>query len=221
MGAMPGNGPPPLPARSLVVLGVDPGTHVLGWGVVASEGARLVALGYGVVRARAADPVDRRLAALAAGLREVVARYAPAEAAIEEVFFGRDARAAVRIGEGRGAALVVLAEAGVAVAGYANNVVKRAVTGAGRAGKERVRTMVRAVLSLHGISGPLDASDALALAICRHHSRRLAEMAGGAPGAAEAASGAAPAGRYAPRVEAALRAMRTQEAQRRAARAGR
>jgi crossover junction endodeoxyribonuclease RuvC len=210
MSAMPGNPPP------TVVLGVDPGTHVLGWGVVSTEGRRLVALGYGVVRAPAAAPVDRRLLVLAAGLREVVLRFKPSEAAIEEVFFGRDARAAVRIGEGRGAALVVLAEAGVLVSGYTNNVVKRAVTGAGRAGKERVRTMVRAILALQSLSGPLDASDALALAICRHHAR-------GAAGAAEGihATGAAPAGRYAPRVEAALRAMRAQEAARHAARIAR
>ena len=218
MSAMPGNPPP------TVVLGVDPGTHVLGWGVVSAQGPRLVALGYGVVRAPATAPVDRRLLVLAAGLREVVARFKPSEAAIEEVFFGRDARAAVRIGEGRGAALVVLAEAGVAVSGYTNNVVKRAVTGAGRAGKERVRTMVRAILGLTSLSGPLDASDALALAVCRHHAR-------GAPGAAGTARDAdaspstglraSPAGRYAPRVEAAVRAMRAKEAARHAARAAR
>jgi crossover junction endodeoxyribonuclease RuvC len=219
MGAMSGN-----PART-VVLGVDPGTHVLGWGVVACEGPRLVALGYGVVRAPAAASIDRRLGVIAGGLRDVVARFAPAEAAIEEVFFGRDARAAVRIGEGRGAALVVLAEAGVEVSGYTNNVVKRSVTGAGRAGKERVRTMVRAILALHGITGPHDASDALALAICRHHARSAAGAQGatagaGARGAPAALHGPAPAGRYAPRVEAALRAMRAQDAQR-AARAAR
>ena len=210
MGAMP-DAP-----RPVVVLGVDPGTHVLGWGVVAAEGRRLTALGYGVVRAPAAASIDRRLGVLAAGLREVVARFAPAEAAIEEVFFGRDARAAVRIGEGRGAALVVLAEADVPVSGYANNVVKRAVTGAGRAGKERVRTLVRAILCLQGISGPLDASDALALAICRHHVRAAP---GAAPAADPTSHAVSPPGRYAPRVEAALRALRAEEARRRAVRA--
>jgi len=189
------------PAKSLRVLGIDPGTHVCGWGVVSRDGARLVAEGFGVVRAKATAPIEARLRAIAAGLREVVARHHPDEAAIEEVFYGRDVRAAVRIGEGRGAALVVVAEAGVPVTGYANNVVKRAVAGAGRAGKESVHKMVRAVLGLASIEGPLDASDALALAICHHHQRTFAGLS---------SSGAAP-GRLAPRVEAAIAAAKAEE----------
>ena len=191
----------------LVVLGVDPGTHVCGWGVVAAQEGRLSCRGFGVVTAPSSAPIDRRLAAIAAGLRDVVARFAPAEASIEEAFYGRDVRAAVRIGEGRGAALVVLAEAGVPASGYTNNAVKHSVTGAGRAGKDRVRAMVRAILSLSSLSGPLDASDALALAICHHHARKMA-----------LAAGAVPAGRLAPRVEAAIRAMRAAEGARAASR---
>jgi crossover junction endodeoxyribonuclease RuvC len=191
-----------------VVFGVDPGTHVCGWGVVAREGSRLVARGFGVVRARATDPVEARLATIAAGLREAVRAHAPTEAAIEDVFHGVDPRAATRIGEGRGAALVVLSEAGLPVAHYANNVVKRAVAGGGRAGKERVRAMVRATLSLASLDGPLDVSDALAVAICRHHACRPA-------GRAVAGS---PPGTLAPRVAAALAAMRAREAARATAR---
>lgn len=185
-------------AKPLRVLGIDPGTHVCGWGVVEGRGARLTAIGYGTVRAPAAAPIERRLAVIARELRDVVARYAPASAAIEEAFFGRDVRAAIRIGEGRGAALVVLAEAGLDVTGYANNVVKRAVAGAGRAGKTSVHAMTKAILGLATITGPLDASDALALAICHHHA-----LAAGA-----AAGRAAPAGRLAPRIEAAIAAQR-------------
>jgi crossover junction endodeoxyribonuclease RuvC len=162
----------------LTVLGVDPGTHACGWGVVTSEpGGRLRAVAAGVVRARERDPIETRLRVVARGLREVVERHRPSEAALEEVFYGRDVRAAVRIGEGRGAALVVLAEAGIPVRGYANNSVKRSVTGSGRAGKTRVLAMVRAILGdvaglADGARGPaLDASDALALAICHHHAR--------------------------------------------------
>jgi crossover junction endodeoxyribonuclease RuvC len=193
------------------VLGIDPGTHVCGWGVVRREGSTLRAEAYGVVRAPGNAPIERRLAAVSRGIAEVVARFRPTEAAIEEVFYGRDVRAAVRIGEGRGAALVALAEAGLPVSGYANNVVKRSVAGAGRADKVRVRTMVRALLALGAIDGPLDASDALALAICHHHQRGAA----GAGSGGVLAPRGVPAGRLHPRVESAIRAMRAAEAERR------
>jgi crossover junction endodeoxyribonuclease RuvC len=164
----------------LCVLGVDPGTRLMGWGVVVGVGGRYEATGHGVLRAPA-GPIGARLHALATGLREVVARYGPGEAALEEVFFGRDASAAVRIGEGRGAALLVLAEAGVPVTGYANNVVKKAVTGGGRADKERVLAMLRRVLGLGDRPETLDASDALALALCHHQRRGIRTAGGGLP----------------------------------------
>jgi crossover junction endodeoxyribonuclease RuvC len=185
------------------VLGIDPGTHVCGWGVVAAEAGRLRCEGYGVLRAPSTAPVERRLATIARGLREVIARHAPTEAAIEEAFYGRDVRAAVRIGEGRGAALVALADAGLPVRGYANNAVKHAVTGAGRAEKGRVHAMVKAILGLAEVVGPLDASDALAIAICHHHGRSLA-----APRSRRS--------RLPPRIEAAVRAARATERVRRA-----
>ncbi len=155
-------------ARSEIVrvLGIDPGTRFLGWGVVERRGRAFVALGHGVLAPHAKAPLATRLARIAAGLREVVREYAPTEAAIEEAFHGRDARAALKLGEARGAALVVVAEAGVEATGYANNVVKRAVAGAGRATKEQVQAMVVRLLGLRTAPEALDASDALALAIC-------------------------------------------------------
>jgi crossover junction endodeoxyribonuclease RuvC len=162
----------------LCVLGVDPGTRLMGWGVVEGAGGRFQASGHGVLRAPSSAPIADRLHLLAKGLREVVARYRPGEAALEDVFFGKDPHAAVRIGEGRGAALLVLAEAGVPVTGYANNVVKKAVTGGGRADKERVLAMLKRVLGLATRPETLDASDALALALC-HHQRRGLHPTGG------------------------------------------
>lgn len=193
------------PGKSLRILGIDPGTHVCGWGVISRDGSRLVAEGFGVVKAPSSAPIEERLRVIARGLREIVAAHRPDEASLEEVFYGRDVRAAVRIGEGRGAALVVLAEAGIPVTGYANNVVKRAVAGAGRAGKESVRAMVKVALGLATIDGPLDASDALALAICHHHQRSVPRASTGS------SAGAASPGRLAPRVQAALDALRTKE----------
>lgn len=162
----------PTPQPPLRVLGVDPGTRLMGWGVVEGRAGAFRALAAGVLRAPDRGPIEQRLAHLARGLREVVRAHAPTEAALEEVFYGKDVRAAVRIGEGRGVALLVLAEAGIPVTGYANNVVKKSVTGGGRADKERVLVMLCRVLGLTGRPETLDASDALALALC-HHQRRL------------------------------------------------
>jgi len=167
------------PPRRL--LGLDPGTRLLGWGVITLHDRRIEALGHGVLRAPARRPLPERLALLAAGLREVLARFEPHEAAIEEGFYGRDARAALRLGEGRGALLLVLAEAGLPITGYANNVVKRAVTGGGRATKDRVQVMVVRMLGLQEEPETLDASDALAVAICHHQHTAMGALGRGGP----------------------------------------
>jgi len=187
----------PTPRR---VLGIDPGTRLLGWGVVEQRGRAYVVLGHGVLRAKARDDLPTRLGVLSVGLREVVRTHQPTEAAIEETFHGRSARAALSLGEGRGAAIVVVAEAGLPVTGYANNVVKRAVTGAGRAGKERVQAMVMRLLGLAEQPETLDASDALALALCHLQQAGSGVLGGGSRGQTAAAPG------ISPRIAAALRA---------------
>jgi len=151
----------------------------MGWGIVDGRGSHYAAVAHGVLRVRADLPIAERLKVLVLGLRRVIAEHAPREAALEEVFYGKDVRAAVRIGEGRGAALVVLAEAGIPVTGYANNVVKKAVSGGGRAQKERVLGMITRILHLTESPETLDASDALALALCHHQRRGITREAGG------------------------------------------
>jgi len=150
------------------ILGIDPGTRFMGWGVIEADGPRLIAHGHGVLKANPRSALPDRLAVIARGLREVIQTYHPEVAAVEEAFYGRDARATLRLGEGRGATLLVLSEAGLGITGYANNVVKRAVTGGGRATKERVRAMVVRMLGLAEVPESLDASDALAVALCHH-----------------------------------------------------
>jgi crossover junction endodeoxyribonuclease RuvC len=171
----------PPPGEPKRILGIDPGTRFLGWGVVAQEGPRGRALDYGVLRADPRQELPQRLVELARGLRSVIADHRPHEAAIEEAFHGRDARAALRLGEGRGAILLVLAEAGLSVTGYANNVVKRALTGAGRASKERVAAMVTRLLGLEAPPDRADASDALALALCHLQRGAIGTESGGIP----------------------------------------
>lgn len=150
----------------VVLLGIDPGTRVVGWGVVAAEGNRLRFVEAGVLAPDAKLPVERRLAEIAEGLREIVRRHRPAEAAVEEVFVKADARAALMIGQGRGAALAVLGAAGVRVTGYPPATIKRAIAGNGKAEKGQVARMVGALLGLASPPTPADATDALATALC-------------------------------------------------------
>lgn len=149
------------------VLGIDPGLRHLGWGIVDARGARLSHVANGVVHTEG-DDLARRLLQLFRGLAEVVRAYAPDAAAVEQTFVSKDAVATLKLGQARGVALLVPAEAGIAVGEYAPNAVKKAVVGVGHAEKAQVAHMVRFQLPGVELAGP-DAADALAVAICHAH----------------------------------------------------
>lgn len=148
----------------VVALGLDPGTRYFGWGVVAREGTRIVHLGHGVVELDDEQGLAVRLVALERALVEVVAAHRPTLASVETLFFAKDAQAASKLGHARGVALLVCARAGLLVHEYAPTLVKRAVTGSGRAEKAQVAQMMRVLLKL-GPLPRLDATDALAVAV--------------------------------------------------------
>lgn len=147
------------------VLGIDPGTRRMGYAVVERQGSRLVPLAHGVVAVGDIEPFEARLLELSRELQRVVTEHQPTCAAIEEVFFGKNARSALRSAEGRGAVLLTLAQAGLAVHEYPAKTVKRAVTGQGGADKAQVVKMVMTLLALRTVPSQ-DAADALAVAIC-------------------------------------------------------
>ncbi|MHC4224193.1 MAG: crossover junction endodeoxyribonuclease RuvC [Planctomycetota bacterium] len=151
-------------ARSTRILGLDPGTRVVGYGLVEAEGTRLKLLEAGVLKAARKDPLERRLATLSTGLRGLLAKFAPDSAAVEDVFVKSDPRAALAVGHGRGAILAALGESGIAVSSYAPASIKRAVAGNGMAAKEQVAKMIGILLG-PGPDLPLDATDALAAAV--------------------------------------------------------
>ncbi len=157
----------------LVVVGIDPGTLVLGFGVVGRRSGRLVHVDHGAFRAQATDSVAQRLKVLAAGLRQMLAHHRPHVVALEEAFVSRNVQSALRIGEARGIVLCIAAEAGIPVVDFPTARVKAAVAGHGGATKQKVRTMVMRELNLAAEPTPLDASDALALALALLHDRRL------------------------------------------------
>jgi crossover junction endodeoxyribonuclease RuvC len=158
----------PLPIR---ILGIDPGLRRTGWGVIAVAGNALSFLAAGTIRAPLDGELAQRLVALHAGLTGVMRDYAPDEAAVEQTFVNRDATATLKLGQARGIALLVPALAGLSVAEYAPNAVKKTIVGAGHAEKMQIRAMVRVLLPRAEFDGD-DSADALAVAICHAHHRQ-------------------------------------------------
>jgi crossover junction endodeoxyribonuclease RuvC len=152
------------------ILGVDPGSGATGWGVIEAAGARLSFLAAGVIRPKRAAARAERLAAIHEKLAGLIAEWGPKEAAVEETFVNASPRDALVLGEARGVALLAPALAGVAVAEYAANTIKKAVVGRGHAEKHQVAAMVRVLLPTSGDQAA-DAADALAVAICHAHHR--------------------------------------------------
>ncbi|OFX02603.1 MAG: crossover junction endodeoxyribonuclease RuvC [Alphaproteobacteria bacterium RIFCSPHIGHO2_12_FULL_63_12] len=162
------------------ILGIDPGSGATGWGLIETAGARLSFLAAGVIRPKRTLTRAGRLAAIHEGLAAMIADWTPAEAAVEETFVNASPRDALVLGEARGVALLAPALAGIAVAEYAANTIKKSVVGRGHAEKSQVAAMVRVLLPAAGApsSGPLaaDAADALAVAICHAHHRGAANL---------------------------------------------
>ncbi len=162
------------------ILGIDPGTRRCGYGVIEAAGGRLAYLECGVIEMAAREPLERRLAELATGVAEVIAELAPSAVAVEDVFHGIDARAALTLGHARGVVLAAAGAAGLAVHAYPPATVKRSVTGYGRADKPQVGAVVQALLALRN-APRADAADALAVAICHaHHAPAVARLAAAA-----------------------------------------
>ena len=159
-------------APAIRILGIDPGLRKTGWGVVVSEGSKLSFVACGCVESDGALPLGQRLRQLHEGLNKVLATHRPHEAAVEETFINRDPQSALKLGQARGIALVVPALAGLDVAEYAANLVKKTVVGAGHADKKQVQAMIRVLLPKAETSSA-DAADALAVAICHAQHRGM------------------------------------------------
>ncbi|QUS36791.1 crossover junction endodeoxyribonuclease RuvC [Falsirhodobacter algicola] len=149
------------------VLGIDPGLRNMGWGIIDVSGGRIAHVANGICHSVGED-LARRLCSLHAQLTEVVERFAPEAAAVEHTFVNKDAAGTLKLGQARGIALLVPAQAGLEVGEYAPNAVKKTVVGVGHAAKQQVEHMVRLHLPGIVIAGP-DAADALAVAICHSH----------------------------------------------------
>lgn len=164
-------------ASQRLAIGIDPGTAIVGYAVVAAQGTNLHLIVCDVITTPARTPLADRLQLIYRELSKIIAEYQPREAAMEELFFASNAKTAMSVGQARGVAMLALANSGLPIAEYTPMQVKQAVTGYGGAKKEQVGEMVRILLNLASVPRPDDAADAAAIAICHLHTSNV--LAGG------------------------------------------
>lgn len=157
----------------MLALGIDPGTAITGYGLVREEEAGLTLVDCGIITTPPDQPLARRLQTIYRGLADLIGRHQPDEAAVEELFFSRNVRTALSVGQARGVALLALADAGLPVYEYKPLEVKQTVAGYGGANKQQIQEMVRMLLHLDQVPQPDDAADAVAVAVCHIHSARM------------------------------------------------
>jgi crossover junction endodeoxyribonuclease RuvC len=150
----------------VIVLGIDPGVANTGYGVVAHDRGRLVALDGGVVETAPGLDAGARLAHIHARIGELMDGYRPDAVAVEDLYFGANARSAFAVGQARGVVILAAGQRGIRCSSYTPQQVKSAVTGSGKAGKDQVQRMVQTLLALPDLPRPDHAADALAVAIC-------------------------------------------------------
>jgi len=158
----------------VIVLGVDPGTAMTGFGLVERRGSSLALIEYGCLQTSSEDPLPYRLLQIHDGLEALISAHRPDLIGVERLFFNRNVQTAFAVGQARGVALLVAARHGLPVLEFGPHEVKMAVTGYGRAPKEQVQRMVQALLGMAVLPRPDDAADALAVAICSAHGLRAA-----------------------------------------------
>jgi len=155
------------------ILGIDPGTAIMGWGVIDADGGDVALVSYGALTTPAKTPLPQRLEVLYNGLAHVLAAYHPDAAGIEELFFSKNVTTALSVAHARGVALLALQQAGVRIFEYKPMAVKQAVVGYGHADKQQMQHLVQMTLNLDHLPQPDDAADALAVAICHAYSAPL------------------------------------------------
>lgn len=158
------------------VIGIDPGSQITGYGVVEETGSRLLHVDCGCLTTKRKSSLPERLLQIYESLVQMIEQFQPEAVAIEEVFFSKNVSSALRLGESRGVALLAASRKGVPVFEYSTREVKQAVSGYGQASKEQVQQMVKNLLKLPQVA-QVDASDALALAICHLNSYKMKEIA--------------------------------------------
>jgi crossover junction endodeoxyribonuclease RuvC len=160
----------------MLVLGIDPGTAITGYGLVKGENDDLTLVAYGAITTSSDWPLSERLQRIYRELTALIEDRQPTAVAVEELFFSKNVRTALSVGQARGVALLAAANAGLPIHEYTPLQVKQAIAGYGRATKGQVQQMVKMLLALDSVPQPDDAADAIAVAICHLHSAKLTAM---------------------------------------------
>ena len=154
----------------MLVIGIDPGTAITGYGLVReAENGKITVVDYGVIQTPATMPMPQRLLHLYQELKNITLLHRPDSGAVEKLFFQKNVRTAISVGQGRGVAILALAEADMPIAEYTPLEIKQAIAGYGGADKAQMQYMIKSLLSLDEIPKPDDAADALAVAVCHIH----------------------------------------------------
>lgn len=151
--------------KSKIILGIDPGYAIMGWGVIRSEGSTSICLGYGVIETHASEEMGQRLAIINRDLANIIEKYKPDDIAIEELFFGKNTKTAIKVAHARGIVLMRAVEHTGRIFEYKPSQIKQAIVGVGNADKNQIQFMVQKILGLREKPKPDDAADALAIAL--------------------------------------------------------
>ena len=151
------------------VLGIDPGSETLGWGVVDGSGSKYALVAFGTVKSNPREQFSKRLLNIYDGVAEVIAEHSPDVISVEDTFYAVNVGVALKLGQVRGLMLLLAEQRGLEIAEYAPRLVKQTVVGYGNAEKRQIQEMVKILLKMEAVPTPLDAADALAIAICHFH----------------------------------------------------
>ena len=160
----------------MIVLGIDPGYALMGWGLVEANGSQMKLLGYGCIETKAGTPMQHRLRTLQLGVRDLTLMYRPDEVAFEELFFAQNVTTALMVGAARGAAIIAAAEYTEHLYEYTPMQIKQTITGYGKADKKQIQQMVKMLLRMDELPKPDDAADAIACAITHCQAGRMREQ---------------------------------------------
>lgn len=155
------------------VLGIDPGTATVGWGIVEERDGDFVPVAFGHIATSQKDSEESRLMEISSDIVDIIKKHRPQEAAVEQLFFFKNQKTIIQVGQARGAIILTLAQKDVSITSYTPLQVKQSVTGYGKAEKRQVQAMIKNILKLKSVPKPDDTADALALAICHINSRKL------------------------------------------------
>ena len=158
------------------ILGIDPGLTKTGFGIIDINNDSLKLIDYGIVKPKNADKLERRLLTIFNDMSEIIKKYNPTVVSIEEVFYGKNVKSALLLGQARGAAMLSAASNKITIFEYSAKKIKQSVTGNGNADKNQVKFMVGSILNIKNLDIPLDASDALAIALCHNQQLKVREL---------------------------------------------